>query len=63
MAATHTSPENWQRVAVFEIDADAPIAQTLRGNARDASHLILPSREYTDVPRRTIFPSFLLTNL
>jgi len=59
MAATHISTENWQRVAVFEIDADAPIAETLRGNSRDASHLILPSRESPPgVARYEIFVDF-----
>ena len=59
MAATRISPEDWQRVAVFEIDADAPIAQSLRGNSRDASHLILPSRESPPgVSRYEIFVDF-----
>ena len=61
MAATHISTENWQRVAVFEIDADAPIAETLRGNSRDASHLILPSRESPPgVARYEIFVDFAI---
>lgn len=59
MAATRMPPENWQRVAVFEIDADAPIARILHGNARDASHLILPSRESPPgVSRYEIFVDF-----
>ncbi|MBA8886366.1 hypothetical protein FHW12_000557 [Dokdonella fugitiva] len=35
----------WQRIAVFEIDADAPIVDDLRGNAPDSRHLIIPARE------------------
>jgi len=59
MAATCASPGNWQRVAVFEMDADARIAQTLGGNARDASHLILPARESPPgVSRYEIFVDF-----
>lgn len=59
MAATRMPPENWQRVAVFEIDADAPIARILHGNARHASHLILPSRESPPgVSRYEIFVDF-----
>jgi hypothetical protein len=59
VAAPRISPENWQRVAVFEVDTDAPIAQTLRGNARDASHLILPSRESPPgVSRYELFVDF-----
>jgi hypothetical protein len=59
MAATHSSPERWQRVAVFEVDADAPITRILQGNARDASHLILPSRESPPgVSRYEIFVDF-----
>jgi len=34
----------WQRIAVFEIDADAPIVDNLRGNAPDSHHLIIPAR-------------------
>jgi hypothetical protein len=59
VAATSVSPEDWQRVAVFEIDADARIGNMLRGNARDASHLILPSRESPPgVSRYEIFVDF-----
>lgn len=36
---------SWQRIAVFEIDADAPIVDDLRGNAPDSRHLIIPARE------------------
>jgi hypothetical protein len=35
----------WQRIAVFEIDADAPVVDDLRGNAPDSRHLIIPARE------------------
>ena len=35
----------WQRIAVFEIDADAPIVDDLRGNAPDSRHLVIPARE------------------
>ncbi|HEY6941480.1 hypothetical protein [Dokdonella sp.] len=39
------SREGWQRVAVFEIEADAPIVDDLRGNAPDSPCLIIPARE------------------
>jgi hypothetical protein len=59
VAATYTSPEDWQRVAVFDIDADATIAHTVGANARDASHLILPSRESPrGVSRHELFVDF-----
>ncbi|HEU4664126.1 MAG TPA: hypothetical protein VFS55_08860 [Dokdonella sp.] len=37
--------DGWQRIAVFEVDADAPIVDNLRGNAPDSPHLIIPARE------------------
>jgi hypothetical protein len=39
------SQGGWQRVAVFEIDADAPIVDGLRGSTPDSHHLIIPARE------------------
>lgn len=37
--------DSWQRIAVFEIEADAPIVDNLRGNAPDSPYLIIPARE------------------
>ena len=34
----------WQRTAVFEIGANAPIVDDLRGNAPDSHHLAIPAR-------------------
>jgi hypothetical protein len=59
MTTTNVSPGGWQCVAVFEIYADATIARTWRGNARDASHLILPSRQSPPgVSRYELFVDF-----
>lgn len=45
MTVTGTAATGWQCIAVFDVDANAPIVDGLRGNAPNACHLILPARE------------------
>lgn len=52
MAPTNAASGGWRCVAVFDVDAQAPIVDRLRGNAPDSHHLILPARESPQGMRR-----------
>lgn|GEM_PF-3244423 len=52
MEVRQAANADWECVAVFELDAHAPIADSLRGNASDSCHLVLPARESPPGRRR-----------
>ena len=52
MASTNAASGGWRCVAVFDVDAHAPIVDGLRGNAPDSCYLILPARESPPGMRR-----------